>query len=89
MTKRLPPEIWARECAANNKFTDFLNDCQSDFHNETPFMTGSIAEYTDPSNDPVIITSDSQQNVMAVMVGTNPGDLLAYWKQFHWVVTSP
>ena len=79
----------ARECAANNKFTDFLNDCQSDFHNETPFMTGSIAEYTDPSNDPVIITSDSQQNVMAVMVGTNPGDLLAYWKQFHWVVTSP
>jgi hypothetical protein len=24
---------------------------------------------------------------MAVMVGTNDGDLLAYWKQLQWVVT--
>ena len=78
-----------RECTTGNEFTDFLIECQSDFHNQTPFMTGSIAEYTSTSNDPVIITSDNQQNVMAVMVGTNPGDLLAYWKQFQWVVTGP
>ena len=49
-------------------------------------MTGSIAEYTSTSNHPIIVTSDNQQNVMAVMVGTNARDLLAYWKQLNWIV---
>ena len=47
---------------------------------------GHIAEYTSTSNDPIITTSDNQQNVMAVMVGTNAGDLLSYWKQLNWIV---
>jgi hypothetical protein len=75
-----------RECTTGNDFTDFLTECQSDFHNQTPFMTGSIAEYTSTSNDPIIVSTDNQQNVMAVMVGTNPGDLLSYWKQLTWIV---
>jgi len=75
-----------RECTTGSEFTDFLAECQSDFHNQTPFMTGSIAEYTNTSHDPLIITTDNEQNVMAVLVGTNPGDLLAYWKQLNWIV---
>jgi hypothetical protein len=75
-----------RECTTGGEFTDFLVECQSDFHNQTPFMTGSIAEYTNTSHDPLIVTTDNQQNVMAVLVGTNAGDLLAYWKQLNWIV---
>ena len=75
-----------RECTTGADFTDFLVECQSDFHNQTPFMTGTIAEFTNTSNQPIIITSDKQQNVMAVLVGTNPGDVLAYWKKLTWIV---
>jgi hypothetical protein len=75
-----------RECTTGANFTDFLVECQSDFNNKTPFMTGSIAEFTNTSNQPIIITSDKQQNVMAVLVGTNPGDVLAYWKKLTWIV---
>ena len=74
-----------RECTTGNDFTDFLTECQTAFHNQTPFMTGSIAEYSSTSNAPIIVTSDNQQNVMAVLVGTNPGDLLSYWKQLTWI----
>ena len=76
-----------RECMTGSEFTAFLTECQSDFHNPTPFMTGSVAEYTTTSHDPIIASIDKQQNVMAVMVGTNAGDLLRYWKQFQWAVT--
>ena len=76
----------SRECTTNNKFTDFLINCESGFTSTTPDVKGSIAEYTNTSNQPLIVTSDSRQNVMAVMVGTNAGDLLAYWKRLTWVV---
>ena len=75
-----------RECTTGSDFTDFLVECQSDFNNKTPFMTGSIAEYTSKGNAPIIVTSDRQQNVMVILVGTNAGDLLAYWKQLNWIV---
>jgi hypothetical protein len=75
----------SRECTTGNDFTDFLVECQTDFHNQTPFMTGSIAEYSSTSNAPIIVTSDNQQNVMAVLVGTNPGELLSYWKKLTWI----
>jgi len=74
-----------RECTTGNDFTDFLTECRTEFHNQTPFMTGSIAEYTSTSNAPIIASTDDQQNVMAVLVGTNPGDLLSYWKQLTWI----
>jgi hypothetical protein len=74
-----------RECTSGSDFTDFLVECQSDFHNQTPFMTGTIAEYISKNNAPLIVTTDKQQNVMAILVGTNAGDLLAYWKQLKWI----
>jgi hypothetical protein len=75
-----------RECTTGSEFTDFLVECQSNFHNPSPSITGSIAEYSSTSHDPIIVTSDNEQKVMVVMVGTNPGDLLTYWKQLNWIV---
>jgi hypothetical protein len=75
-----------QECTTGGEFTEFLVNCQSDFHNKTPSMTGTIAEFPNTNNQSVIVTSDDQQNVMAVMVGTNARDLLAYWKQMNWIV---
>jgi hypothetical protein len=48
-------------------------------------MTGTIAEYISKDNDPIIVSTDKQENVMAILVGTNAGDLLAYWKQLEWI----
>jgi len=75
------------ECTSNNNFVSFIAECESGFTSTSPNMTGSIAEYANTSNDPIIVSTDNQQQVMAVMVGTNDGDLLAYWKQLQWVVT--
>ena len=75
------------ECTSNDSFVDFIAECESAFTSTSPSLTGSIAEYANTSNDPIIVSSDNQQQVMAVMVGTNDGDLLAYWKQLQWVVT--
>jgi hypothetical protein len=75
------------ECTSNNNFVDFIAQCESDFSSTSPNLTGSIAEYTNTANNPIIVSSDNQQQVMAVMVGMNDRDLLAYWKQLRWVVT--
>ena len=75
------------ECTSNNDFVSFTAECESGFTSTSPNMTGSVAEYANTSNDPIIVSTDNQQQVMAVMVGTNDGDLLAYWKQLQWVVT--
>jgi len=75
------------ECTSNNSFVDFIAQCESDFTSTSPKMTGSIAEYPNTTNNPIIVSSDNQQHVMAVIVGTNDRDLLAYWKQLRWVVT--
>ena len=75
------------ECASNNNFVDFIAECESAFTSSSPEMTGRIAEYANSSNQPIIVSTDEQQQVMVVMVGTNDGDLLAYWKQRKWVVT--
>ena len=66
-----------QECTTGGEFTEFLVNCQSDFHDETPSMTGTIAEFPNTNNQSVIVTSDDQQNVMAVIVGANARDLLA------------
>ena len=75
------------ECTSNNSFVSFTAECESGFTSTSPNMTGSVAEYANTSNDPIIVSTDNRQQVMAVMVGTNDGDLLAYWKQLQWVVT--
>jgi hypothetical protein len=78
-----------RECTTNGSFRDFIVDCESDFTIKTPGMTGSIAEYVNKTanQNPIIVSTDNEQNVMAVLVGTNDGDLLAYWNKLKWVVT--
>jgi hypothetical protein len=73
------------ECASGTDFVDFIAECGSAFTSTSPAMTGRIAEYANTSNQPIIVTSDDQQHVMVVMVGTNDGALLAYWKQRQWV----
>ncbi len=75
------------ECTSNNNFVSFIAECESGFTSTSPDITGSVAEYANKDNDPIIVSTDNQQQVMAVMVGTNDGDLLAYWKQLQWVVT--
>ena len=74
------------ECTNGTGFVDFIAECESAFTSTSPAMTGRIAEYANTSNQPIIVTSDNQQHVMVVMVGTNDGALLAYWKQRQWVV---
>ena len=76
-----------RQCKTGTSFTEFLTECRSDFDNTTLHVTGSVAEYFNKENLPIIVSTDNQQNVMAVIVGTNAGDLLAYWKQLKWVLT--
>jgi hypothetical protein len=79
----------SRECTTNSQIIDFLTECESNFTSPAPYVTGSIAEYVNTSSEPIIITTGSQQNVMAVMVGTNEADLLSYWKRMQWIVTGP
>jgi hypothetical protein len=76
-------------CTTNGAFSDFIVNCESDFVIKTPGMTGTMAEYVikSTSQEPVIVSTDNEQNVMAVLIGTNDGDLLAYWNQLKWVVT--
>ena len=74
-------------CTTNSNFVNFVAECQSDFTSTSSSITGSIAEYANTSNNPIIVSTDNQQLAMTVMVGTNDSDLLAYWKQFQWVVT--
>ena len=76
----------SRSARATITSSSFIAECESDFTSTSPNMTGRIAEYANTSNHPIIVTSDNQQHVMVVMVGTNDGDLLAYWKQLQWVV---
>ena len=74
------------QCTSNNSFVSFIVECESQFTSTSPNMTGSVAEYANTDNDPIIVSSDNQQQVMVVMLGTNDGDLLAYWRQLQWVV---
>jgi hypothetical protein len=68
-----------------NQFTNFVVQCEDGFSSTSPAMTGDIAEYTNTDNAPIIVSSDNQQLVIVVMIGTNDGDLLAYWKQLEWI----
>jgi hypothetical protein len=73
-------------CTTNGGFVNFTVECESTFTSTSPHVTGSVAEYANQNNDPIIVSSDDQQHVMVVLVGTNDGDLLSYWKQLEWVV---
>ena len=77
-----------RECTDSaGKFTDFLVNCQSTFIIKPLGLSGTISEYTN-GTQAIIVSTDNEQRVMAVLVGTNAGELLAYWNRQEWVVHS-
>jgi hypothetical protein len=80
------------ECRTNGDFTDFIVNCQSEFTSKKGGVTGSVAEFPSKGNHgnnfPVIVSTNNQQNVMAVIIGTNDGDVLTFWKQLEWAVLS-
>jgi hypothetical protein len=75
----------AQSCTTNNKFSDFITNCRDTYTSTSPAASGSIAEYIDKDNDPVIVSTDNQQLVMAVLIGTNDDGLLAYWQPLRWI----
>ncbi len=40
------------------------------------------------NNDPVIASTEDQQLVICVMIGTNGSDLLTFWSNSDWIATS-
>jgi hypothetical protein len=75
----------SQSCTTNNQFVSFVAQCKDSFASTSPAMTGSVAEYVSTQNDPIIVSTDNQQLVMGVLIGTNKSDLLAYWKPLQWV----
>jgi len=75
----------SQSCTTNNQFVSFVAQCKDSFASTSPTMTGSVAEYVSTQNDPIIVSTDNQQLVMGVLIGTNKSDLLAYWKPLQWV----
>jgi len=74
-----------QSCTTNNKFSDFITNCRDTYTSTAPATSGSVAEYIDKDNDPVIVSTDNRQLVMAVLIGTNDDDLLAYWQPLQWI----
>jgi hypothetical protein len=75
----------AQSCTTNNQFSDFITNCRDTYTSTSPATSGSIAEYVNKDNDPIIVSTDKQQLVMAVLIGTNDADLLAYWQPLQWI----
>ena len=75
----------AQSCTTNKQFSDFITNCRDTYTSTAPATSGSIAEYIDKDNDPVIVSTDKRQLVMAVLIGTNDANLLAYWQQLQWI----
>jgi hypothetical protein len=75
----------AKSCTTNNQFSDFITNCRDTYTSTSPATSGSVAEYVNKDNDPIIVSTDSQQLVMAVLIGTNDADLLAYWQPLQWI----
>jgi hypothetical protein len=74
--------------ASDGGFASFITSCQSHYSNNSPVISGTISEYLNSNNYPVIACTDDQHLVMVVMVGANGGDLLAFWNNLGWIVTS-
>jgi len=75
----------SRSCTTSSQFAGFIPQCKDSFTSTSPNMTGNIAEYVSTQNDPIIVSTDNQQLVMGVLIGTNEAGLLAYWKPLQWI----
>ena len=76
----------ASSCTTNNHFSDFIPNCRDTYTSTSPAASGSVAEYVNKDNDPIIVSTDNQRLVMAVLIGTNDADLLAYWQPLQWIL---
>jgi hypothetical protein len=74
-----------RSCTTSNQFSDFITNCRDTYTSTSPAISGAIAEYVNKDNDPIIVSTDNQQQVMAVLIGTNDADLLSYWQPLQWI----
>jgi len=75
----------AQSCTTNSQFSAFITNCRDTYTSTSPATSGFVAEYVDKDNDPVIVSTDSRQLVMAVLIGTNDANLLAYWQPLQWI----
>ena len=75
----------AQSCTTNSQFSAFITNCRDTYTSTSPATSGSIAAYVDKDNDPVIVSTDKRQLVMAVLIGTNDANLLAYWQPLQWI----
>jgi hypothetical protein len=75
----------SQSCTTNKQFVSFVPQCKDNFTSTSPTITGSVAEYVSTQNNPIIVSTDNQQLVMGVLIGTSNSDLLAYWKPLQWV----
>jgi hypothetical protein len=76
-------------CFANDgSFDQFTTGCQSDWIDNQQGISGVISEYIDSDNAPAIACTENQQHVMTVLIGANGNDLLSFWNNSDWIVTS-
>jgi hypothetical protein len=74
-------------CASNGDFGEFISQCQSTYTNNSLGISGTVTEYVGNGNATIASTED-QQMVMCVMDGTNGNDLVTFWSNMDWIVTS-
>jgi hypothetical protein len=73
---------------SDGNFDEFTASCQSTYTNSSAAISGTVSEFTDSDNNPVIATTEDQQQVICVMVGSDGGDLIDYWSGMQWIETS-
>jgi hypothetical protein len=74
--------------ASDGSFTEFAPPCQSTYTDSSPVLSGTVSEYLNQDNDPAIASTEDQQLVICVMIGTNGSDLLTFWNNSGWIATS-
>ncbi len=74
--------------SSDGTFQEFAPPCQSTYTSTSPVLAGTVSEYLDQDNDPVIASTEDQQLVICVMIGTNGSDLLTFWSNSDWIATS-
>jgi hypothetical protein len=73
--------------ASDGSFAEFNPPCQSTYTNSSPVLSGTMSEYLNQDNDPVIASTEDQQLVICVMIGTSGSDLLTFWDYSQWITT--
>ena len=73
--------------ASDGNFEKFIPRCQSSYSNSSSSISGTVSEYLNNDNNPVIASTEDQQLVMCVTVGTDGSNLLAFWNRLQWIAT--